>query len=108
MTPLHDIGTIQHMLQFLKEKISPEKWSETPLPVIAAPRSWMLEVAQAMGARFEDADAVPDMIHGCKVVEKNELARPILIDHDGRVYPIQQGWAATAEGPQPPAPVTVQ
>lgn len=108
MTPLHDLATIAHMLQFLKEKISPSQWSETPLPVIAAPRTWMLELARSMGATYEDADAVPDTIHGCSVVEKNELERPVLIDHDGKVYPIQIGWAATAEGPQPPAPVTVQ
>ena len=42
MSTVFAIANVQHALQALKEQIAPEKWCETPLPVIAAP-GWFLE-----------------------------------------------------------------
>lgn len=96
------IACIAERLQELKDKIHPSKWSETPLPVIAAPQAWIDEVRAEFGAGQPD-DVTVDEIHGCKIVAKDDLTRPWLIDHDGKVYAIVPGLAknpiaAAAEG----------
>lgn len=108
MTPINDIATIQHMLLILKDRLDPTLWDETPLPVIAAPSDWLEEVARSLGAFDEDGSLlVPETIHGCSVVRRDELTEAVLIDHDGRVYPIRAGWAATAE-PMAPSTIVLQ
>lgn len=98
MSTVYAIGNIQHALQALKELIAPEKWGETPLPVVAAPGWWMEELRTEMGVEqgFE-----PGEIHGCTVLRKDELTEPMLIDHDGKMYPVLPQWQRakkTAEG----------
>lgn len=89
MSATYAIANVQHALMALKEKISPEKWSETPLPVIAAPSWWMEEVRKELGVEpgFE-----PGEIHGCHVSRVDTVHEPMLIDHDGRMYPILPAW----------------
>ena len=89
MSTVYAIGNIQHALQALKELIAPEKWGETPLPVVAARGWWMEELRTAMGVEqgFE-----PGEIHGCTVLRKDELTEPMLIDHDGKMYPVLPQW----------------
>ena len=89
MSATYAIANVQHALQALKEKIPPDQWGETPLPVIAAPGWWMEEVRQEMGVApgFE-----PGEIHGCHVTRQDSVPEPVLIDHDGKVYPILPAW----------------
>lgn len=99
MTTVYAIANVQHALQALKELIAPERWADTPLPVIAAPGWWMEQLRQEMNVEegFE-----PGEIHGCTVLRKDELTEPMLIDHDGKMYPILPKWqrakAADTEG----------
>lgn len=101
MSATYAIANVQHALMALKEKISPEKWSETPLPVIAAPGWWMEEVRKELGV---DPGFEPGEIHGCHVTRMDTVTEPMLIDHDGRMYPILPQWmraknaAADSEG----------
>lgn len=90
MSTVFAIANVQHALQALKEQISPEKWSETPLPVIAAPGWWMEEVRKELGGEpgLEVAE-----IHGCAVTRKDEINEPWLIDHDGKMYAILPQWS---------------
>lgn len=104
-TAIHDVATMLHMLQYLKEKVPPHQWADTPLPVLAAPRSWLQQLGQELGVAD---DAEPDTVHGCSVVCMDELDAPALIDHDGKVYPIPRGWATQADGPQPRGPLIIQ
>lgn len=89
MSTTYAIANVQHALMALKEKISPEKWSETPLPVIAAPGWWMEEVRKELGV---DPGFEPGEIHGCHVTRMDTVTEPMLIDHDGRMYPILPQW----------------
>ena len=90
MSTIFAIHNVQHALQALKEQISPEKWGETPLPVIAAPGWFMEQVRTELGGEpgLEVAE-----IHGCAVTRKDEIDEPWLIDHDGKMYPILPQWA---------------
>jgi hypothetical protein len=92
MHTLYDIAAIGNALQLLKEKIHPSKWAETPLPVIAAPGWWIERVSADFGGGEGDT---LDQIHGCKIVQQNALASPVLVDHDGKTYALE---AATATG----------
>lgn len=110
MKSLNDVTTILHMLQYLKDKVPPQQWDETPLPVIAAPRWWMRQLAvEFCGDHMDDEHEIePSRIHGCEIVCQDELDAPVMIDHDGRVYPIARGWAASTAGLQPNAPSAIQ
>jgi hypothetical protein len=77
------IAAILIALQYFKDKIPQPEWESTPLPIIAAPGSWLGSVRDFMGAA---ADEVPEQIHGCAVVQKDELEWPVLIMHDGKAY----------------------
>lgn len=96
-TAIYTIANVQHALMALKEKIDPEKWSETPLPVIVAPGSWLEEVRKEMNVEegFE-----PGEIHGCHVTRNDNVTEPYLLDHDGKMYPLLPAWlrAANTEG----------
>ena len=94
MSATYTIANVQHALQALKEKIPPDQWNETPLPVIAAPGWWMEEVRQELGVPpgFE-----PGEIHGCHVTRQDNVQEPVLIDHDGKVYPILPQWMRAKE-----------
>jgi len=94
MSATYAIANVQHALQALKEKIPPDQWSETPLPVIAAPGWWMEEVRKELGVEvgFE-----PGEIHGCHVTRQDNINEPVLIDHDGKVYPILPAWLRAKE-----------
>lgn len=86
---VYSITNIGLALQVLKEKIAPELWSETALPVIAAPAWWMEQIRVELGA----AEGMePDMIHNCKVIRNDDIDQPVLVDHDGKVYPIIPAW----------------
>lgn len=89
MSATYAIANVQHALQALKDRIPPEQWSETPLPVIAAPGWWMEEVRRELGV---EAGFEPGEIHGCHVTRKDDVHEPVLIDHDGKVYPILPQW----------------
>lgn len=88
------IANVQHALQALKEQIPPEKWSETPLPVILAPGWWLEAVREDLGVEpgFE-----PGEIHGCHVMRSENVREPMLLDHDGKLYPIQPKWMRAKE-----------
>jgi hypothetical protein len=88
MSTTYAIGNIQHSLQALKEMIPPEKWSETPLPVIAAPGWWLDEVRKDMSL----ADGTIAEIHGCAVTQVDALTEPKLIDWNGKTYSILPQW----------------
>lgn len=88
-TSVYAIANVQHALQALKEKIPPEKWSETPLPVIVAPSWWMTTVREEMGV---DPGFEPGEIHGCHVTRNDNVNEPMLLDHDGKLYPILPQW----------------
>lgn len=89
MSNAHAVFNVGAALQILKEQIDPEKWSETPLPIIAAPKWWLDELCEELGA---NEGMEPDMIHNCKVVRNDELEEPKLIDHDGKMYSILPQW----------------
>lgn len=90
MSTTHNISAVLVTLQVLKENIPPNEWNKTPLPVIAAPKTWMDLVAREHGQNPEDVTL--DEIHGCKLIRRDDLAEPILIDHDGRTYPVLLPW----------------
>ena len=97
---VYSIANVLHSLQALKEKIPPEKWVETPLPVIAAPGWWLDDVRREVG--LEAGSEVVE-IHECKVLRMDEIPEPCLIDHDGKTFPILPAWmrakdAANNEG----------
>lgn len=94
MSATYAIANVQHALQALKEKIEPNKWAETPLPVIVAPGWWMEEVRKELGVEegFE-----PGEIHGCHVSRLDTVSEPMLLDHDGKVYPILPAWLRAKE-----------
>lgn len=94
MSTVFDIANVLHSLQALKETIPAWEWSETPLPVIAAPGWWLRRVAEDLG---QPADLEPDRIHGCSVVRNDTLAEPVLVTHDGKVHRIKPAWARAAE-----------
>lgn len=89
MTTVHTIANVQHALMALKEKIPPHMWDETPLPVIAAPGWWMEEVRRDLGV---EPGHEPAEIHGCAVLRNDDVPEPVLIDHDGKTYPILPAW----------------
>lgn len=89
MSTIYAIANVQHSLQALKEMIAPEKWGDTQLPIIAAPGWWMEEVRTEMSI---DPGYEVGEIHGCTVLRKDELTEPMLIDHDGKMYPILPQW----------------
>lgn len=89
MSATFTIATVQHSLMALKEKIAPEKWSETPLPIIAGPSWWMDEIRQELGG--EEGLELAE-IHNCAVVRNDDLTEPVLIDHDGTRYSITPQW----------------
>ena len=109
MSATFTIANVQHSLMALKEKIAPEKWGETPLPVIAGPGWWMEEVRKDLGGS-EDLELAE--IHSCAVMRNDNLTEPMLIDHDGKMYPLLPQWmrakkVAEEEGgasPPPPTP----
>jgi hypothetical protein len=94
MSAAYAIANVLHSLQALKERVPPNEWSHTPLPVVAAPAWWLEEVRAELGA---PADTVPCEIHGCSVIQRDELQDPVLIDHDGKIYPILPAWAKASE-----------
>lgn len=81
---LYTLSQILLTLQELKERIHPAAWADTPLPIVAAPGSWIEQLAIDLGHPGE----IPESIHGCSVVRKDELPDPVLITHDGKVYRI--------------------
>jgi hypothetical protein len=89
MSATYAIANVQHALQALKEKIPPDQWGETSLPVIAAPGWWMEDVRKELGVEpgFE-----PGEIHGCQVMRMDTVSEPLLVDHDGKTYPILPQW----------------
>jgi hypothetical protein len=101
MSTVFAVANVLHSLQALKETVPPNEWSETPLPVLAAPGWWLNQVAQDLG---QPAGIEPAEIHGCSVVRADDISEPFLIDHDGKVYPVLPQWlrakssAADSEG----------
>lgn len=95
MSTVHAIANVQHMLMALKESIPSEKWPDTPLPVIASPDWFIEDVAKDLGA---EAGLLVDSIHGCRVIRNDNLQEPMLIDHDGKTYPILPAWQRAAIG----------
>lgn len=95
MSTVYAVANVLHSLQVLKEKIPPNQWCDTPLPVIAAPSWWLEEVRRDLGVA---PGHEPAEIHGCSVVRADELAEPALIDHDGKTYPILPKWTQAAQG----------
>lgn len=93
MSAVHTIAAVQVALTVLKEKIDPWKWSETPLPVIAAPKWWLDEVARELGVGEENE---PAEIHGCAVVRNDNVPEPVMVDWDGKTYPIIPQWSKAA------------
>lgn len=89
MSTVFAIANVHHALQALKEQIAPEKWCETPLPVIAAPGWFLEEIRKEMNVEegFE-----PGEIHGCHVTRNDNLAEPMLVDHDGKMYSVLPKW----------------
>lgn len=85
MSQVVTIAIIAERLQQLKARISPDKWADTPLPVIAAPKWWLDAIVKEFGG--EEGDE-PGQIHGCSVVRRDTLDEPVLIDHDGKTYKI--------------------
>lgn len=99
-TTVYSVANIQHALQALKEQIPPHKWADTPLPVIVAPGWWLEEIRKENNVEegFE-----PGEIHGCHVTRNDNMTEPMLLDHDGKLYPILPQWmrakqAADTEG----------
>lgn len=89
MSTVFDIANVLHSLQALKETIHPSQWNETPLPVIAAPGWWLNQVAAELG---QPAGVEPAKVHGCSVVRNDDIAEPVLVAHDGKVYPVLPAW----------------
>ncbi len=89
MSTVYTIGNIQHSLMALKEKIDPDKWGDTPLPVIVGPSWWMSDVANELGAPPGTELAE---IHSCSVIRNDDMTEPMLLDHDGRMYALLPQW----------------
>jgi hypothetical protein len=94
MSTAFTVANIQYLLTGLKEKIEPSKWSSTPLPVIFAPTEWLEQVRTDLGM---EEGLEPAEIYGCAVIKKDELAEPMLVDHDGKIYPILSDWVKEKE-----------
>ena len=83
------VANVRHALMALKEKIEPSLWNETPLPVIVAPGWWLADLCREMNV--EPGDGIHS-IHDCRVMESDHLTEPMLLDHDGKLYPILPAW----------------
>jgi hypothetical protein len=94
MSTVFAIANVLHSLQALKETVPPNEWSETPLPVIAAPGWWMRQVSEELG---QPADMEPAQVHGCSVVRNDDIAEPVLVAHDGKHYPVLPAWMRAKE-----------
>lgn len=94
MSTVFAIANVLHSLQALKETVPPNEWSETPLPVIAAPGWWMRQVAEELG---QPADLEPAEVHGCSVVRNDDISEPVLVAHDGKTYPVLPAWMRAKE-----------
>lgn len=94
MSTNYQIAAIQVAIHQLKDTISPELWEDTALPVVAAPGSWLRQVAIEHGQPEGD---IPQYIHDCPVVQDDALDHPVLIAHDEKVYRIPEMPAAGGE-----------
>lgn len=54
-------------------------------PVVVAPAAWMHGVAATLG---QSDDMVPQSIHGCPVIQKDDIDEPVIITHDGKAYKV--------------------
>ena len=99
MSATFTIANVQHSLMALKEKIAPDQWGDTPLPVIVGPSWWMADVANELGAPPGTELAE---IHSCSVIRNDDMTEPMLLDYDGKLYPLLPQWMrakkAEAEG----------
>lgn len=87
------VSNVLIVLQHIKDQLPPSQWETTQMPVIAAPSWWITEVIKLSGV--EGADQL-DEVHGCKVVPKQDIAEPMMVDHAGRVYTILPEWMRAA------------
>ena len=90
------IGTIVHALQ---ATIPQERWHETATPIVAAPGSWLREVARQLGAPEGD---IPASIHQCDVFQEDHLTEPYLVtsDEPPRVYRVRSAVPALGQAGQ--------
>lgn len=89
----HACANILHTVQALKDEVPPNEWSETPLPVIAAPSWWIAEALAVAGAN----DGKIETIHECPVIQNDDIAEPVLVAHDGRTFPVLPAWLRAKE-----------
>lgn len=88
-------------LQAIQQSLDPVTWADTPLPVIAAPQSFIDELAAA--APPHDPATSTYELHGCQVVFEPNATEPVMIAHDGKVYPVLPEWLRTGKVAGAPA-----
>lgn len=85
VTLVEQLAAIQVALQLFKDQIPQAEWENTNLPIIAAPRAWLDDVAKFM--QWEPGQT-PGEMYNCQVVEEPNVEEPVLIRHDGKIYKI--------------------
>lgn len=96
MTTAFELAAIETLVHALKAKIPEAEHETTATPVIAAPGSWLRQVAKDLGAAEGE---VPSSIHCCDVLQEDSLPEPVLITHDQKVYRISQAIAYVGQEP---------
>lgn len=92
MTTAFELAAIETLVHALKAKIPETEHETTATPIVAAPGSWLRQVAKDLGAAEGE---VPASIHYCDVFQEDSLPEPVLITHDQKVYRISQALAHT-------------
>ena len=87
MSTAYELMAIETIVHALKAKIPEAEHDTTPTPIIAAPGSWLRQVAKDLGAAEGE---VPASIHNCDVFQEDGLPEPVMITHDEKVYRVRQ------------------
>jgi hypothetical protein len=78
--------TVNHL------KATEPKFDEEPAVVVSP--TWFLEMVRELYK--QPADVEVDVIHGIKVMKRDELIEPFTISAGGRLFPVLPGWARAA------------
>lgn len=96
MTVVESVENVLVTLQHIKNSMSIQEQQTATLPIISAPQ-WWIDGITMLAAEQCPSDQVPDgfEIHGCPVVLSAVLPEPVMITHDGKVYPVLPEWQRT-------------
>ena len=91
------IANIQRTVAHLKKE---DTGYDANPAVVVAPTWWIDLVRNAFREKMETPDDAIDSVAECKLIVKDDLAEPVTVAHDGRIYPVMPVWARRANAGQ--------